>query len=108
MRMICDSPFILDKDCRISPKINELDNTLDELLSKKDTKILIFSEWSRMLTLVRELVEAKEVGFAWHTGAVSQDRRRKEINRFKQDPNCRLFLSTDSGSVGLNLQNARY
>ena len=27
-------------------------------------------------------------------------------SRFKQDPACRLFLSTDSGSVGLNLQVA--
>ena len=35
-----------------------------------------------------------------------QDRRRAEITRFKQDPDCRLFLSTDSGSVGLNLQAA--
>ena len=35
-----------------------------------------------------------------------QSRRRAEINRFKNDPACRLFLSTDSGSVGLNLQVA--
>jgi len=38
---------------------------------------------------------------------VPQPRRHEEINRFKQDPACRLFLSTDSGSVGLNLQAAR-
>ena len=43
---------------------------------------------------------------AWHTGSVPQQRRRAEIVRFKQDPACRLFLSTDSGSVGLNLQAA--
>ena len=35
-----------------------------------------------------------------------QDRRRAEIARFKRDPDCRLFLSTDSGSVGFNLQIA--
>jgi len=29
-----------------------------------------------------------------------------KINRFKQDPACRLFLSTDSGATGLNLQTA--
>jgi len=33
-------------------------------------------------------------------------KRRQEINRFKQDPDCRLFLSTDSGATGLNLQAA--
>ena len=32
--------------------------------------------------------------------------KEAEIARFKQDPQCRLFLSTDSGSVGLNLQAA--
>ena len=34
-------------------------------------------------------------------------KRRAEINAFKQNPDCRLFLCTDSGGVGLNLQNAR-
>ena len=28
------------------------------------------------------------------------------IHRFKEDPDCRLFLATDAGGVGLNLQNA--
>jgi hypothetical protein len=37
---------------------------------------------------------------------VPQRRRRAEINAFKNDPTCRVFLSTDSGSTGLNLQSA--
>jgi superfamily II DNA/RNA helicase len=59
-----------------------------------------------MLQLVRELAAEMGVETAWHTGSVPQQRRRAEIMRFKQDPACRLFLSTDSGSVGLNLQAA--
>jgi len=59
-----------------------------------------------MLELVRELAQRMEFDFAWHTGSVPQDKRRVEIRRFKNDPSCRLFLSTDSGSVGLNLQAA--
>ncbi|HEX4044806.1 MAG TPA: DEAD/DEAH box helicase [Gammaproteobacteria bacterium] len=106
MRMICDSPYILDVDCRISPKLNELENILEDLLIDKSNKIIIFSEWERMLHLVRESVQKKQVNVAWHTGTVIQHKRREEINRFKNDENCRLFLSTDSGSVGLNLQAA--
>ena len=64
------------------------------------------AEWERMLELVRELAAELGVEAAWHTGSVPQQRRRAEIVRFKQDPACRLFLSTDSGSVGLNLQVA--
>ena len=35
-----------------------------------------------------------------------QPRRREEIRRFRQDPDCRLFLSSEAGGVGLNLQIA--
>lgn len=106
MRMICDSPYILDPTCRVSPKLDELENVLVELLAEPDRKIIVFSEWERMLELVRELAGELGVEFAWHTGSVPQDKRRIEIRRFKSDPACRLFLSTDSGSVGLNLQVA--
>ena len=106
MRMLCDTPFILDPACRISPKLEELERVLSELLSDPDRKVIVFSEWERMLTLVREMAQDLGTEVAWHTGSVPQDRRRAEIARFKHDPDCRLFLSTDSGSVGLNLQTA--
>lgn len=106
MRMLCDTPYILDPDCRVCPKLGELEEILGECLAEDGRKVLIFSEWERMLELVRELAEAMGVGFAWHTGSVPQLQRREEIRRFKSDPGCRLFLSTDSGSVGLNLQAA--
>lgn len=108
MRMLCDSTYILDQKTRISPKIEELRNILEEILEDKQNKVIIFSEWEKMLQLVKEEAEELQVGFAWHTGTVRQKQRREEINRFKEDENCRLFLSTDSGSVGLNLQNANY
>ncbi len=106
MRMLCDTPYILDQDCRISPKLRELDNILQDLMADGDHKIIIFSEWQRMLELVREQADEMGLGHAWHTGQVSQPKRREEIRRFKNDPECRLFLSTDSGAVGLNLQVA--
>ena len=106
MRMLCDTPYILDPDCRVCPKLGELEEILDECLAEDGRKILVFSEWERMLELVREMTKAKGVGFAWHTGSVPQLKRREEIRRFKDDPACRLFLSTDSGGVGLNLQAA--
>jgi hypothetical protein len=106
MRMVCDTPAILDPSCRISPKLEELEGILTDLLEDPDRKVIIFSEWERMLMLVRELAGEMGVDVAWHTGSLPQPRRRAEINRFKHDPACRLFLSTDSGSVGLNLQVA--
>jgi len=106
MRMLCDTPYILDSECRICPKLGELEAVLEELLGEDGQKVLVFSEWERMLELVRELASEMKVGFAWHTGSVPQGKRRQEIRRFKDDPDCRLFLSTDSGGLGLNLQAA--
>jgi hypothetical protein len=106
MRMVCNTPAILDPTCRISPKLEELERILGDLLEDDDRKIIVFSEWERMLAMVRELAGELGVEAAWHTGSLPQERRRAEINRFKNDATCRLFLSTDSGSVGLNLQVA--
>ncbi len=106
MRMICDTNYILDQEDRESPKIDELRGILEEALGNEGVKVIIFSEWERMLDLVRDLCRELGAGFAWHTGSVPQQKRRLEINAFKQDADCRVFLSTDAGATGLNLQNA--
>ena len=107
MRMICDSPSIIKgRDCQDCPKMKELAGILEDALSDPDVKIIVFSEWEGMLKKVREWAEKSGIGFAWHTGTVPQQNRRREIRAFHGDPACRLFLSTDSGGVGLNLQNA--
>jgi hypothetical protein len=106
MRMLCDTPFILDVNCRVCPKLDELDELLDEILSEPDTKVIVFSEWVRMLDLVRERLDGHAIGYALHTGSIPQAKRRAEIDRFKADRACRLFLSSDSGATGLNLQCA--
>ena len=107
MRMICDSPGIIknnpSRDC---PKLKELELVLEESLGDPDVKVIIFSEWIGMLDRIRELAEKLGYGYAWHTGSVPQKKRRAEILAFRQDPDCRIFFSTDSGGVGLNLQNA--
>jgi ERCC4-related helicase len=106
MRMVCDTNYILNRDDRTSPKLEELENILQSCFAEPETKVVLFSEWERMLELVRERLQRLKIGYAWHTGSVPQKRRRAEIQVFKSDPQCRIFLSTDSGSVGLNLQNA--
>ena len=106
MRMVCDTDYILNPDHRACPKLAELEKLLEECRDNPEVKVIVFSEWERMLELVKEACGRLKLGFAWHTGTVPQKRRRAEINAFKSDPQCRVFLSTDSGAAGLNLQNA--
>lgn len=105
MRMICDTNYILDPEDRECPKLAEIARILEDAAAE-GSKIIVFSEWQRMLELVRDHCTAKRIGFAWHTGSVPQQKRRADINRFKQDPDCRVFLTTDAGATGLNLQVA--
>ena len=105
MRMICDTNYILDREDRTCPKLAELEKLIEDCV-ENDLKVIVFSEWEKMLELVRALCQERDLGHAWHTGSVPQQRRRAEINTFKDDPHCRVFLSTDSGATGLNLQNA--
>lgn len=107
MRMCCDSCFILDKEVRDAPKLDELERVLDDLWSDDpQRKVIIFSEWVRMLELAGERLKKRKIGFALHVGKLPQQVRRREILRFKEDPACRVFLSSESGGVGLNLQAA--
>src|SRR5204862_4923544 len=100
MRMVCDTDYILHPEHRECPKLAELEKLLEECRDNSEVKVIMFSEWERMLDLVRGLCRRLELGFAWHTGTVPQQRRRVEINNFKSDPACRIFLSTDSGATG--------
>ena len=106
MRMTCDTNYILDPNDRACPKLAELEKILEECRDNPETKVLVFSEWERMIQLVRELCERLEIQYALHTGSIPQLRRRGEIRLFKSNPACKVFLSTDSGSTGLNLQDA--
>ena len=106
MRMVCDTPYILDDNRYECPKMDEIEGLLPDLLDDPGRKVIVFSEWVRMLDLVRDFAVESGIEFALHTGSVPQMRRRAEIRRFREDPECRLFLSSESGGVGLNLQVA--
>ncbi|MDR1865695.1 MAG: DEAD/DEAH box helicase [Bacteroidales bacterium] len=108
MRMVCDSTYILnqDYDRRYDTKIEELMNILDEWLSSSEEKAVIFSQWKRMTHLVSKELDFRGVPYEHLHGGVASDKRKALFDRFNNDPDCRVFLSTDAGSTGLNLQSA--
>ena len=106
LRMICDSLYILNPESSACPKLDEMARILSECMANPEVKVLIFSEWERMLELVGDLCRRLRIEFASHTGSISAGQRRQEVQRFRDDPTCRVLLSTDTGGVGLNLQNA--
>ncbi|MGK5085036.1 DEAD/DEAH box helicase [Bdellovibrionota bacterium FG-1] len=93
-----------------SPKLLEFRNLVEGLLTQPKLKIVIFSQWERMLRLahwsVSDLLAREGTEAVFFSGKESQKQRTENIVRFHDDDDVRLFLSTDAGGVGLNLQKA--
>jgi SNF2 family DNA or RNA helicase len=107
-RMVCDSSFLIDEKTHDSPKLIELEDILFEKLDIKNNsrKVIIFSEWIRMHKLIGEMLQKHKIGFTELNGTVPVKQRGDLIKNFEDDPNCKVFLSTEAGGAGLNLQVA--
>jgi superfamily II DNA or RNA helicase len=108
MRMACDAAGLVDKTTHGAPKLNELEGLLEELCVQAGHKVVVFSEWERMLAMAAEVCDSLGVAYVRLHGAVPSDARGRLIDRFFSDPDCKVFLSTDAGGVGLNLQAASH
>ena len=133
MRMTCDSLYVLDEHSRYDTKVEEVMNILNECgvtvngEGREDAgahapatvagetamagetavpKVVIFSQWERMTRLVAQELEQSGVEFVYLHGNVPSRERNERVEQFQSDPQIRVFLSTDAGSTGLNLQVA--
>lgn len=106
MRMSCNSTYLLDGETDHGTKIDELEMLLEEMFAQPDAKAVVFSQWVRTHELIIRRLEARGWGYVLFHGGVPGDQRPALVDRFHEDPACRVFLSTDAGGVGLNLQHA--
>ena len=106
MRMSCDSTFLFDQTTRYDTKVDELMNILDEYFDGNQEKAVIFSQWERMTRIIAQELDAAGIEYQYLHGGVPSKDRKALFDTFNQSPDCRVFLSTDAGSTGLNLQAA--
>lgn len=106
MRMACDSTFILDQRSRHDTKIDELMHMVEDMIENGDDKMVVFSQWERMTRLVCQELEKRGIMYANLNGSVPSEKRKQLMDDFTSNPDCRIFVSTDAGSTGLNLQVA--
>lgn len=108
MRMACDSSFLVDKETYHSPKLEELKEILFEKLDLNNNKrkIIIFSEWRTMNGLIGKMLRENNIGYTELNGKVPVKNRKNLITEFENNDKCRVFLSTEAGGSGLNLQVA--
>jgi len=106
MRMLCNSTFLFDKATNFSPKLEEFREIVHELAVEEKRKVVVFSEYERMTHLAGQELMKLKIGWVSLHGNVPARKRGELIARFGKDPDCKVFLSTDAGGVGLNLQAA--
>ena len=105
MRMAADNTYLVDHETIHGPKLDELEILLRELVVEGGEKAVVFSQWLRMTELIENMLKKNDIGYVHLNGSVPSKKRGGLMKQFKDDPDCKVFLSTDAGGVGLNLQS---
>ncbi len=105
-RMACNAAGLVDKETEGSPKLDELASILEEGCQLAGRKAVVFSQWAQMGEMVEELVRRMGLGCVRLHGGVPSAKRGALMDRFHNDDACQIFISTDAGGTGLNLQCA--
>ncbi|HSW73127.1 MAG TPA: DEAD/DEAH box helicase [Chlamydiales bacterium] len=109
LKQICDHPSVFLGDVEhynkhTSGKWELFMELLNEAL-ESDQKVVIFSQFLPMLSIIERYLRHKKIGFAGIKGSTKN--RQEEMRRFKEDPDCRVFVaSLLAAGVGIDLSNA--
>lgn len=108
LRQVCCDLRLLDDKARASKTPSAKLDLLDELLEEAidgGHRVLVFSQFVSMLTLLRERLDAQKIPFAYLDGQTKN--RQAVVDKFQSDNAIPVFLmSLKAGGVGLNLAAA--
>jgi superfamily II DNA or RNA helicase len=106
-RMAADSTQLIDKVAPgFSSKLEVLEELLLQISQDPSRKIVLFSEWTTMLSLIEPLFEKTGMKFVRLDGGVPQKKRQYIVEEFQSNADCRAILMSNAGATGLNLQSA--
>jgi SNF2 family DNA or RNA helicase len=109
LRQVCCDPRLVKampsrkNTAAISAKLTDLMQMIDDLLGE-GRKILVFSQFTSMLALIEEELEARKIRYALLTGETRD--RSAQVAAFQQGAVPIFLISLKAGGVGLNLTAA--
>ncbi|MEZ4826312.1 MAG: DEAD/DEAH box helicase [Bacteroidia bacterium] len=110
LRQIAIHPQLVDKeqfDLESSGKYQEVKRMLEQVVHKKRSKVLIFSQFVKMLQILRADLDQEGIRYNYLDGSTRD--RQAQVDSFQQDKDIQVFLiSLKAGGVGLNLTAADY
>jgi SNF2 family DNA or RNA helicase len=109
LRQVCGDPRLIEptRDPAESAKLAALLELLDEAIDDGH-RVLVFSQFTSLLALVRAALDAQGTGYAYLDGAMPVKARQSEVDRFNAaSTDVPVFLlSLKAGGTGLNLATA--
>ncbi len=107
LREICNHPSLIDESfAGGSGKMSLLLEQIQEVISQGH-KVLIFSSFVKMLTLLRRSFDKNGLRYSYLDGQTKN--RQRAVQEFQEDKSIPLFLiSIKAGGLGLNLTAADY
>jgi len=104
LRQIASLPENMSNGKIISPKRELLQEQLMDTIANGH-KALVFANYLNAIELIGETLDAEGIDYVSMTGATRD--RQKLVDRFQNDPNCKVFIMTlKTGGTGLNLTAA--
>ncbi len=107
LRQIANHPKMVETEYGgDSGKLDALSRMILSAISENH-KILIFSQFVKHLTIVKDFLISKNIDFAYLDGSTKN--RQAQVERFQNEDDLKLFLiSLKAGGLGLNLTKAEY
>lgn len=106
LKQICDHPAVFLKDVEhytqySSGKWELFKELLDEARDSRQ-KVVVFSQYLRMISLIETYLAARQIGFASIKGSTRD--RAAQLTRFQNDPHCEVFVgSLRAAGLGIDL-----
>ncbi len=108
LRQAASHPALIGAENVDSGKFLQLMNLLEEVI-ESGHKVLVFSQFTKMLGIIKQALSQKGISFEYLDGRTPQTRRERKVVNFQENDHIRLFLiSLRAGGIGLNLTAADY
>ncbi len=105
-QICCDPRLVRETDQTESAKLEAFRELLAEAVDDGH-RILVFSQFTSLLTLLRSELETQELSYCYLDGAMTPKARQAAVDRFQAGPDIPIFLlSLKAGGTGLNLTGA--
>jgi SNF2 family DNA or RNA helicase len=106
-QLACHPRLVLEETSAPSSKLRAILETI-ETLRAEGHRMLVFSQFTEHLALVREQLDALGVAYRYLDGATPAVERQKQVEAFQRGEGEIFLLSLKAGGVGINLTGASH